>query len=174
MSIWNKVLLWLIGLSSLGLLIMAARAFQAHAYWMDTAQKLEKSIDRVKDENRLLLVGDKENLGINKERVLLHKLLVDRPRVWMNCVAQVPKGAATINVAIDMPGPHGIIANNTIYAFEAAFRRRTGPILGRIQRHRRRGETIDARAGLSAYSVRFEESGVDETALDLVRRLAAG
>jgi hypothetical protein len=130
MSIWNKVLLWLIGLSSLGLLIMAARAFQAHAYWMDTAQKLEKSIARVKDDNRLLLMGDNENPGINKERVLLHKLLVDRPRVWMNCVAQVPKGAATINVAIDMPGPHGIIANNTIYAFEEPSADAPGRYLG--------------------------------------------
>jgi hypothetical protein len=122
MSIWNKVLLGLIAVASLGFLYLAARSLQTHASWMSTAQKLEKSIERVAEENRVLLEGDNGQPGINQLLVEKHNWLIDRPRVWPNCTVQVktdkPKATATIAAAMDLPTPHGIAANSTLYAFE--------------------------------------------------------
>jgi hypothetical protein len=134
MSIWNKVLLWLIGLASLGFIYLAARTLQTHAYWMDTAQKLEKSIERVKEENRILREGDATQPGIAKLRIELHKLLVDRPKIWANCPTQVnidkAKNTATILAGINMPTPHGIAADSRLYAFEQPANGNPGRYLG--------------------------------------------
>lgn len=130
MSIWNKVLAWLIGLSAIGLLIMAARAMQVRACYMDAAQKLEKSIARVKEDNRILRQGTAENPGILALTTELYKWQVSRPRVVANCVAQVPKGAATIAVSTDPAKPHGIVPNNRIFAFEQGDATAPGGFLG--------------------------------------------
>jgi hypothetical protein len=133
MSIWNKVLLWLIGLASIGFLILAARTLQTHSYWLDTAQKLQKSIG---DEGAK--TGVREEISqlkteIAKERIELHHLLVDRPQVWPKCTAQVKvddaKAAATI-LAGDLAVGHGIAANSTLYAFEEPAAGSPGRYLG--------------------------------------------
>jgi hypothetical protein len=141
MSIWNKVLLWLIGLASLGFLILAAHTLQTHSFWMATAQKLEKSLGDemqktgLRGENRAL------KADVEKELLELHKLLVDRPQVWSNCTVQVninkPKATAAIVAAIEMPvdaagkpAPHGIAASSTLYAFEEPTAENPGRYLG--------------------------------------------
>jgi hypothetical protein len=129
MSIWNKVLLWLIGLASLGFMVLAARTLQTHAFYMGAVKTLEKNIG-----SEGLRTGEKGKYvelktEIDKQLVELHQLLVDRPQVWSNCVAQVtvnkPKATASVVVAFEAPNdvnvkptPHGISANSTLYAFE--------------------------------------------------------
>jgi hypothetical protein len=131
MSIWNKVLLWLIGLSSLAFMILAARTLQTHAFWMSTAQKLEKSIGSEGLKTGLRGQNRELHAEINNQLIELHKMLVDQPQVWSNCVVQVkvdkPKATASIVAAIEMPAdaaskplPHGIAASSTLYGFEEA------------------------------------------------------
>jgi hypothetical protein len=127
MSIWNKVLLWLIGLAALGFLILAARSLKTHSGWLSEAQALQKSIGDegertgLREENRAL------KAEIAKERMELHQLLVDRPRVWTNCTAQVKADGID---AGDLPLGHGIAANSTLYAFEEPTANSPGRYLG--------------------------------------------
>jgi hypothetical protein len=127
MSIWNKVLLWLIGLASLAFLILGARTLKTHEFWMSSAQKLEKSLGDETLKTGLRAEVRELNVDINKQLVELHKLLVDWPQVWSNCAVQVrpDKSSVVVVAAIEMPAdaagkqfPHGIPANGTLYAFE--------------------------------------------------------
>ena len=90
MSIWNKVLVWVIGVASVALFYMAARTLKTHQYWRELAQKYERKIEQVQQQNRVLLegggnAGGQSQLGIRQRRIELNKLLLDRHRVWFKC-----------------------------------------------------------------------------------------
>jgi hypothetical protein len=140
MSIWNKVLLWLIGLASIGFLILGARTLKTHQFWMSSAKKLETSLG-----NEVLRTGlhsevRELNAEIGEQRLQLHKLLVDWPQVWSNCAVQVRPDrnsvvvVATIEPPADAAGkvlaPHGIPAAGTLYAFEDTPAGEPGRYLG--------------------------------------------
>ena len=57
MSIWNKVLVGLIGVTSLVFFYMATRTLKTHAYWRELAQKHEAKIGQIQDENIRLVEG---------------------------------------------------------------------------------------------------------------------
>jgi hypothetical protein len=130
MYIWNKVLLWLIGLASIGFLILAARSLQTHAYWLDTAQKLQKSIGDEGAKTGLMGKNLELKTEIAKARLDLHRWLVDRPQVWSNCAVQVNKANATVVAAIDSPIPHGIPGSGTLFAFEEPTANSPGRYMG--------------------------------------------
>ena len=44
MSIWNKVLIGLILLASIGFFILGARALKTHQYWREQALQLEQEL----------------------------------------------------------------------------------------------------------------------------------
>ncbi len=128
MSIWNKVLAGLIGFASLFLFYMAARAVKAQTTWSESAKKHEAAIRRLSDENR-----DLEPV-VRQLKVDLHKLLLDRRRVWAGCDPTTRKpdhnlGTAEITVTVNTVNangeqiPHGIPDRNdrkgmVLYAFE--------------------------------------------------------
>ena len=57
MSIWNKILVWVIGVASVALFYMAARTLKTHQYWRELAQKYERKIEQVQEQNHVLLEG---------------------------------------------------------------------------------------------------------------------
>ena len=83
MSIWNKVLLGLIFVTSLAFMYMAARTLKTHETWRVAAQKQE---DRLKDLNEQIeetrhaetdqnVITD---MGIDQLREELFSILIDR------------------------------------------------------------------------------------------------
>ena len=142
MSIWNKILVWVIGVASVALFYMAARTLKTHQYWRELAQKYERKIEQVQEQNHMLLEGgenqgEQAQLGIRQRRIELNKLLLDRHRVWFKCDPKVKlnreDGTAEITVTIDHPDPHGIAENTVLYGFEEADVQSKGRYLGEFK-----------------------------------------
>jgi hypothetical protein len=139
MNIWNKVLVGLIAVTALFLFYMAARARKAELDWSECARKFQ---DRIRDEETRhgqLLDGTDTEPGIHQLKVELHKLLLDRRRVWAGCDPTSRKpGVGTAEVtltvnAINSKGeaiPHGIAQGTVLYAFEEINVKKKGDALG--------------------------------------------
>jgi hypothetical protein len=126
MSIWNKVLVGLIGVASLVLFYMAARALKTETSWSEQAAKDRQTIQQLTDENRNWADG------VRQLRMDLYKLLLDRRRMWPECNATVKTGpdTAEVTVAITKTLPHGIKQGSVLYAFEEADVQKKGQYLG--------------------------------------------
>jgi len=142
MSIWNKILIGLIGVASVALFYMAARTMKTHQYWRELAQKFEQKIDLVEKDSKKVVEGtenatDSSEMGIRQLRLELAKLLQDRRRAWFNCMPKVKvdreNALATITVVTDQPDPHGITANTVLYAFEEVDVQKKGRYLGEFK-----------------------------------------
>jgi hypothetical protein len=138
MSIWNKVLLWVIGLASLALFYMAARTLQTHRYWGDLATKFDRAIRQVQQENQRLAEGVPGGQpGIRQVRAELSDLLLDRRRAWFNCDPRVKLdrqgGTAEITLTVSKPDPNGIVEKTILYAFEEAGVQKGGRYLGEFK-----------------------------------------
>ncbi len=127
MSIWNKVLVWLIGVAALGFFYLTVRTLDTRTYWRKSVLAHEKAIERVRAENRKLIDGDPKatelsQMGIRQVRIELDKLLLNRRRAWFNCdpKVKVGEGTAEVTVTIENPAPHGIADKTVLYAFEEA------------------------------------------------------
>jgi len=125
MSIWNKILVGFIFVASVAFFYMAMRTLKTHQYWRESVQKHEKKIQEVEDENYKLVEGDEEvedaELGIKQLRFELHKLMIDRGRVWYRCKpAQANPQTGQVAVTTDLPIPHKITAKTVLYVFEEA------------------------------------------------------
>jgi hypothetical protein len=140
MSIWNKILVGLIAVASLGFFYLAARTLKTHAKWHGDAVQAEASIAQLRADNKRLMDGVEKDgklaePGIRQVRLELYKLLVDRRRTWFNCPAKVNnpnrvEGTAEITLTIDKPAPHGIADKTVLYAFEDADGQQKGRYLG--------------------------------------------
>lgn len=143
MSMWNKVLLGLIGVASLLLFYMAVRTLKTHQSWRELARKYEQAIDRVQRENKSLAGGVEKSgapmqPGIRQLRLELNTFLMDRGRAWFNCDAKVKvnpeEGSAEVAVTTDQPAPNGITDNTVVYAFEEAdVQKNKGRYLGEFK-----------------------------------------
>lgn len=139
MCIWNKVLVGLISVASVVFFYMAARTLQTHKYWAELARKHEQRIEKLQKENHMLAEGEARadgttQEGIRQVRTDLHRLLVDRGRVWFQCDPKVKigreDGSAEVTAAIEQPAPHGIAPQTVLYAFEEADAQQKGRYLG--------------------------------------------
>lgn len=143
MCIWNKILVGLISVASIVFFYMAARALQTETYWSGTAQKFERRIKQVNKESQELAEGAQEQPGIRQIRMDLHKLLLDRRRMWSKCDPKVKLSAdgatAEVTVAVDQTigrgekvqsVPHGIVKGLVVYAFEKADIQDKGQYIG--------------------------------------------
>ena len=91
MSIWNKVLVGLIGVASLALFYLAARTMKTHQYWRELAAKYEQRIDQLDRANEALVEGSGRGArqpGIRQLRLELSNLVLDRGRQWLHCERQ--------------------------------------------------------------------------------------
>ena len=79
MSVWNKVLLGVIGVALLPYFYLSARALKTQQYWESQAKQNEKRLKEVQEENRKLVEADKlpnGNLGIDAARRELYGVLI--------------------------------------------------------------------------------------------------
>ena len=142
MSLWNKILVWLIGVAALPMLFLAMWTLKTHKYWAELAQRHERRIEQLGDESQRLAEGlQKEGElvepGIRQVNLELYKLLLDRRRAWFHCDPKLIKvgddGTAEITLSIEQPVPHGIADKNkkaVVYAFEEADVQKKGQYLG--------------------------------------------
>ena len=121
MSLWNKILVWLIGVLALPLLFFAMWTLKTHKYWGDLANRFDQRINGVNgvgginDEIQKLKEGVYSDgklvePGIRQVSFDFYKLLLDRRRVWSDCDPKVIKvgsddGTAEITLTIDQPAP---------------------------------------------------------------------
>ena len=137
MSIWNKVLVGLIGVASLALFYVAARTMKTHQYWRELAIKREQQIEQLDRANQALADGAAGQPGIRQLRLDLSKLVIDRGRQWVHCEPKVAvnpnDGTAVITVTISDPDPHGIAPGAVLYGFEEADVSKGGHYLGEFR-----------------------------------------
>jgi hypothetical protein len=137
MNIWNKVLVGLIAVASIGFFYLGARTLKTDTYWRNLAAAQEARISQMAAENQELRDGvEREGqppvLGLRALKVKLYKLLVDRRRAWFNCGTRVKKADGSVEavLTIDKPAPHGIVKQTVLYAFEDADAKQKGRYLG--------------------------------------------
>ncbi|MDZ7619879.1 MAG: hypothetical protein U1E05_23005 [Patescibacteria group bacterium] len=130
MSIWNKILLGLVFVTSLVFMYMAARTLQTHKTWREAASKQETRLKEINDQIKESLNATSEQrviaeMGIEQLRQELFALLVDRGRVWNNCEPEnVLAETGQVRVKTDfpdednLPGRHGIHEKTVLHVFE--------------------------------------------------------
>lgn len=134
MSVWNKVLIGLILVITPAFFFFGARALKTHQYWQQIAVKLEGKIDEVKKENEVLHDGTLDGTrGVRQVKLDLHKILLDRGRMWTNVTpggfdAQTGAVAATT----DLPDPSGIEVQTVLHVFEEKPVEEGGRYLGQF------------------------------------------
>jgi hypothetical protein len=125
MCIWNKILVGLISVAAIVLFYMAAKALKIETYWSELAQKHERQIRQVTQQNIELREGNAQGPGVRRLRVDVFKLLQDRRRVWWNCDPKVVKPGAEgglAEVTLELKVPDKTIPRKlVVYAFEEAF-----------------------------------------------------
>ena len=123
MSIWNKVLIGLIIVASLGYFYLAAVTLKTHKYWRSVANAQKAKIEQYKEETKILKEGQRGEdaaPGIRQTRMALYKLLIDRGRVWDNCMPErvVDAERGVIRLTTDSPDPHRITNKMVLDIFE--------------------------------------------------------
>ena len=122
MSIWNKILIGFIFIGSAAFFYMAARTLKTHEEWRTSVRRHEEKVAAVETENVELVgggEGEEAGLGIKRTRLALHKLMIDRGRVWYNCEPQkVDAATGALSLATDLPDPHQITEKAVLALFE--------------------------------------------------------
>lgn len=136
MSIWNKVLVGLIGVASLVFFYMAARAVKTETAWSERAKKTEERIAQIHKENDELAEGTGTQDGIRQLKLKLHNLTQDRRRMWANCTPRIKTGrddgTAEIALAVGAPATHGLAKSVVLCAFEELDVEKKGQYLGQF------------------------------------------
>jgi len=139
MSIWNKILIGLIFIAAAGLSYMAARALKTRQTWRTAAIKHEAALKQVLAENQEIEQGSDKPVapkGIVALRTELHRVQVDRGRVWRKCDPRSVAAEGAVKLGIpapegaDKPPPHGITTKAKVYLFEGADVKEGGRFLG--------------------------------------------
>ncbi|MHB1037295.1 MAG: hypothetical protein ACYC35_23300 [Pirellulales bacterium] len=139
MSIWSKVLIGLIMVAALGFFYMAASTLQIQRAWREEVRKYENALATIRKQNRDLKEGaeaaDAAAMGIRQTEMELHKVLIDRGRVWYGCKPERAADVKTgeVKVAVNLPNPHRIKDKTVLYVFEEKAREAGGAYLGEFQ-----------------------------------------
>ncbi|NLE37600.1 MAG: hypothetical protein GX621_06200 [Pirellulaceae bacterium] len=135
MNIWNKVLVGLIAVMLLPLFYFSAVALKTHQHWRSVANKIEERLPKLEQEIESLRFGGagvEEGEHLNAVRVRLHEYLVNRGRIWRNAKFQGGEGGE-YRVAVEVPNPHGITLNKTLYVFDQPREGERGCFLGEFK-----------------------------------------
>lgn len=137
MSIWNKILAGLIAVSTIVFFYMTASTMKIHKYWYQSKVTHERAIKTGKAENLALLLGtpkDDSAPGMRRLRLEVHKMVIDRGRVWRNCNARVTNPqTGVLSVTTNQPQPHGIADKSVLYLFSQADFEKGGRYLGEFR-----------------------------------------
>jgi len=135
MNIWNKVLLWLIGLALLPLLYFSLVALRTHQHWRSVANKIESQLPGLEDEIQMLKFGDpadEDSKSLQSVRIEMYKYLVNRGHIWRGCTFQRSEGSE-VSVGIEKPDPHGITPHMVVLVFDEAPIEEGGCFLGEFK-----------------------------------------
>ena len=118
MYIWNKVLVGLIFVATIPFIIFAAQALKTHAYWRKAYNAHEERLATLTRQNEELLNGTTgAEDGVRRLKLELHKVMMDRGRVWFDCVVQrVDPQTGAMVVGTRAPNPNGIAKQSVLYA----------------------------------------------------------
>ncbi|MGA2034248.1 MAG: hypothetical protein ABSG68_18540, partial [Thermoguttaceae bacterium] len=136
MSIWNKVLAFLVFFAALAFFYMAGRTLKTREYWCKKANELETALARTTKENTELLEAEKAEdgkLGIIPARRQLNLLLLGRGRVWYNCDPGQKMQTGKVAVTTDAPVPNGISDKMILYVVEEKEVQKGGQYLGEFR-----------------------------------------
>ncbi len=141
MSIWNKVLVGFIAVLSLVFFYMAARTLKTHQEWRTSSQAFEKALEetlaRQEEYREGIVDGEQKKRGIRQARLELHKVMLDRGRVWKNVMPsqasqQGPDGAFEVMVNLDS-ADHQISDKMILHLFEEELATKGGKYLGEFR-----------------------------------------
>src|SRR5580692_1269075 len=123
MSVWNKILLGLIFLATLGAFHAALRTLKTYDYWARQTNKFETQLKEVNATNVKLQTADYEHplddgsLGVRQLQIDLGRVLANRGRIW-KCERKaigLDAGMTQVTVSTEDLVPN---ANCLVYAFE--------------------------------------------------------
>lgn len=134
MYIWNKVLVGLIFVATIPFVLFAAQALKTHAYWRSNYNAHEERIATLTKQNEELAEGTDSDAGVRSLKLELHKLMMDRGRIWFNCVKQqVDPQTGAMRLQTSSPKPNGIVTKTVLYAFDETPIEQGGGFLGEFQ-----------------------------------------
>jgi hypothetical protein len=123
MSIWSKVLVVLIFLTSIGGLYLAAKTLRAHKNWQLAVQSYDVPLEKAEKERTLLEEGNPNATppvpSITDLEVKLHDLMTGRGKVWRGCgVKQLKQDSLGLSIEVPFPEPNQIQDKMVLYLFE--------------------------------------------------------
>ncbi len=129
---WTQLVLVLsIFFAAIGVLFLGADTLRIHKNLRTNIPRLEKQLTSYQKQNKDLLNGTGDQLGILELDHRLQIVARERGRVWRGVVfsGQVdPQGRVTIE--INKPSPHGLEQDAILYAFEAGNPNMADPASG--------------------------------------------
>jgi hypothetical protein len=126
MSIWNKILLGLIGVGALAQCYLTVRMLKTQQYWEWEVATYQKALNDKRKENQKLVEAEKldnGNLGTRHARLELEKALLGRGRVWHDCMpllVALDRQTGNVAVNVEQPDPHEIKVNMVLYVMSQA------------------------------------------------------
>ena len=145
MSIWNKILLGLIFVASLGFFHAALRTVKTYQYWANKANDFEKKLKDVqRGDSSALRTADHEHpredktIGVQQLRIDLGRVLANRGRIWAKCEKQKAgpdpdlknPGIMEVTLSTDESTPDTFAKKMLLYAFEEGDDQSPGKYLG--------------------------------------------
>lgn len=132
MSTWNKVLVGLIVVATLGYAYLAAKAFKRQEELRTSIASDRAQLEGLEQQNRVALEGEEGNPGTVDLDVALNNALASRGRIWENAAAVV-NADGTVTVTVAAPTPHQINSNLTLFVFDAPGDPGLGKYLGEFK-----------------------------------------
>jgi len=137
MSLWNKILLGLICVVSLGFFHAAARTVKTYQYWAIKANDFEGALKERNDRIVGLRTADHQHpladktIGVQQLRIDLGRVLANRGRIWAKCEKQkatiIPSGVMEVKVGTEESVPNDKML---LYVFEEGDDQLPGKYLG--------------------------------------------
>jgi hypothetical protein len=133
MSVWNKVLLFLVGVGALVFFHAALRTLKTFKSWSDLAAKDEREIKEARKAIDVLRDGDPVHkiAGLQQLHFDLDRILINRGRIWANCSKKNVQFDKDGRLEVTLGSDEGGFSNKgLLYLFEEGDDQSPGKYLG--------------------------------------------
>ncbi len=127
----NATLLFFVFWAAFEFLYVSTYALKLHDKYRSEANKLQNSLDDVRAQIAVLEFGREDETdgdvyrvnagggGVCSLRHQLHRLTLDRGRVWSDCQPEsFDATTGRVTIRIEKPDPHGIAVGKVLYSFQ--------------------------------------------------------
>ena len=127
----NATLLFFVFWAAFEFLYVSSYTLKLHDRYRSEANKLQKNLDETRAQIAVLEFGGQDKTdgdveggnaggeGVRSLRHQLHRLTLDRGRVWIDCQPESFDAASgSVTIRIEKPDPHGIAVGKVLYAFQ--------------------------------------------------------